>query len=56
MALDIDDVKKMVSEILCQIDYDIWKEQESFVEDQPDEWNLYDDLIGIVEKYVKVNP
>jgi len=52
MALDIDDAKRMVSEIVQHIDYDIWKEFED-----PDVEDLdYYDLVMIVEKYIKVNP
>lgn len=56
MALDSEDAREMLLEILNQIDYDIYKEVLSMQEDQPEEWNLLDDCMEIVEKYVKVNP
>ncbi|MNQ61251.1 hypothetical protein D3C85_755630 [compost metagenome] len=56
MALDSEDAREMVLEIINQIDYDIYKEILSQIEDEPDEWNLFDDCMNIVEKYVKVNP
>lgn len=52
MALDIDDAKAMVSEIVAHIDYDIWKE---FMDEDNQGLDFYD-LVMIVEKYIKVNP
>lgn len=56
MTMNSEDVQAMVLEIINQIDYDIYKEVLSQAEDEPDEWNLIDDCMSIVEKYVKVNP
>lgn len=54
MALDIDDCKEMLSKIVEEIDYDLWKEMED--EDNQDCQLNYDSLVKIVKYYVKVNP
>lgn len=51
MALDTDECKEMLSRILSAIDYDIWKEVEA-----GDSELTYDELVAIVEEYVKINP
>lgn len=56
MAISSEQVQEMVLEIINQIDYDIYKEVLNQQEDEPEEWNLIDDCMLIVEKYVKVNP
>ena len=56
MALNAEDAQEMILEIINQIDYDIYKEVKSQMEDEPEEWNLVDDCMNIVEQYVKVNP
>ena len=56
MAISSEQVQEMVLEIINQIDYDIYKEVLNQQEDEPEEWNLIDDCMSIVEKYVKVNP
>lgn len=56
MAISSEQVQEMVLEIISQIDYDIYKEVLNQQEDEPDEWNLIDDCMSIVEKYIKVNP
>ena len=56
MSISSEDVQAMVLEIINQIDYDIYKEVVDQQEEYPDKWNLIDDCMEIVEKYVKVNP
>lgn len=56
MAISSEQVQEMVLEIISQIDYDIYKEVLNQQEDNPEEWNLIDGCMEIVEKYVKVNP
>ncbi len=56
MSISSEDVQAMVLEIINQIDYDIYKEVVDQQEEYPEEWNLIDDCMEIVEKYVKVNP
>lgn len=56
MSISSKDVQAMVLEIIGQVDYDIYKEVVYQQEEYPDDWNLIDDCMEIVEKYVKVNP
>jgi len=56
MALDAEQAREMVLEIINQIDYDIYKEVLSAEEEQPEEYNLLDECLEIVEQYIKINP
>lgn len=56
MALALEHATQIALDILEAVDYDIYKEVVSEIEDDPEAFTLVDEIVNLIGEYVKINP